>query len=100
MSAVMDTLKAKCEELSAEVKKQADFINQASNALKQLRAERKVALAKIQEYNGGILAYSSTLRLMEAGQAPSVVAPTEASVVEETKVVEGETVPDNGAVMD
>lgn len=91
MNTVADVLKAKCEELSAEVKKQADFINQANNALKQLRAERKLALAKIQEYNGGIIAYNSTLNLMNAGQAP-------VQTEEVSPVVEGEVVSDTDTV--
>lgn len=103
MNSVADILKAKCDELNGEVKKQADFINQANNALKQLRAERKLALAKIQEFNGGIMAYNSTLRLIESGQAPSVVEQIAGHVVEEVEsagTIEGETVSDNGAVMD
>ncbi len=91
MNTVANMLKAKCNELDAEVKKQVDFVNQTNNALAKLRAERKLALAKIQEYNGGIIAYSSTLKVMETEQGPLVAA--------HSAVVEGEVVPETGAAV-
>lgn len=100
MNTVADVLKAKCDELTAAIKKESDFVSSTNGALKQLRAERRLALARIQEFNGGLMAYGSTLNLMNAGQAqtPAVDA---AATVEEVQAVEGEIVPDSGAaVMD
>lgn len=98
MNTVEDVLKAKCEELTAEVKKQVDSVTNTGNSLKQLRAEKKLALAKIQEFNGALLAYTSTLNIMKATQAPIIA---EAQATPAPVTIEGEVVPEsNMAVLD
>jgi hypothetical protein len=87
MNAV-DTMQAKYDELSEAAKKQAEFLNQIVLSIKQLRAERKRALAQINETSGALQAYGSSLQLLKGKDAP-VETP---AVATETSALEGEVV--------
>ncbi len=90
MSEKLNVIEAKYAELTDVLKKQNDFLNQTTIAIKQLRAERKRALAQVNETNGALQAYGSTINLLKEGQ-PEVVAETPA-VNDPAPALEGEVV--------
>lgn len=66
----IETIQAKFDELTEVLKKQGEFVNQIGASIKQLRNERKRALAQVNETSGALQAYGSTLKMLKGPEVP------------------------------
>lgn len=80
---------AKVKELQKQAQEQNDCLNRINAAFKQLRAEKKAAIANINTLSGAIQAYQTLQDPLKDASAPEV---SSEAVAEPVEVLEGELI--------